>query len=58
MLILLYIFEKRAANLIRVHKIVPSELKSAFGFQQQTLRKQPLFKRVIEYGKLRRTMYL
>ena len=27
-----YIFEKRAANLIRMHKIAFSTLKSAFGF--------------------------
>ena len=27
-----FIFEKRAANLIRMHKITLSTLKSAFGF--------------------------
>src|SRR6476660_2191056 len=36
-----FIFEKRAANLIRMRKIAITTLKSAFGFLQQTLQKQP-----------------
>jgi hypothetical protein len=39
-----FIFEKRAANLLRMYKIAFSTLKSVLDFNNKTLRKQPLMK--------------